>query len=38
MQTDGGNFDLDKVKSGALSLAETINSVVLDSHCNPILL
>ena len=38
MQTDGGNYDLDQVKSGSLSLAETINSVVLDSHCNPILL
>jgi hypothetical protein len=38
MQTDGGNFDLDQVKNGTLSLADTINSVVLDSHCNPILL
>jgi hypothetical protein len=38
MQTDGLNYDLDKVKSGSLSLAETINAVVLDSHCNPILL
>jgi len=37
-QTDGGNYDLDKVRNGTLSLAETINSVVLDSHCNPILL
>jgi hypothetical protein len=37
-QTDGANYDLDKVKNGTLSLAETINSVVLDSHCNPILL
>lgn len=37
-QTDGGNFDLDQVKSGSLSLAATINNVVLDSHCNPILL
>jgi hypothetical protein len=37
-QTDGANYDLDKVKTGALSLAETINEVVLDSHCNPILL
>lgn len=34
-QTDGGNFDLDKVKTGALSLAETINQVVLDSYCQP---
>jgi hypothetical protein len=38
MQTDGGNYDLDKVKSGALNLAATINEVVLDSHCNPIIL
>jgi hypothetical protein len=38
MQTDGGNFDLDQVKSGSLSLAATINNVVLDSYCNPILL
>jgi hypothetical protein len=37
-QTDGANYDLDKVKNGSLSLAETINEVVLDSHCNPILL
>lgn len=37
-QTDGSTFDLDKVKSGTLSLAATINEVVLDSHCNPILL
>jgi hypothetical protein len=37
-QTDGGNYDLDKVKAGTLSLAETINEVVLDSHCNPIIL
>jgi len=37
-QTDGGNFDLDKVKNGTLSLSETINKVVLDSYCNPVLL
>lgn len=37
-QTDGGNYDLDQVKKGTLSLATTINEVVLDSHCNPILL
>lgn len=37
-QTDGANYDLDKVKSGSLSLADTINNVVLDSHCNPIIL
>jgi hypothetical protein len=34
-QTDGGNFDLDQVKSGTLSLAETINQVVLQSYCSP---
>ncbi len=38
MQTDGANYDLDKIKNGQLSLAETINNVVLDSHCNPIIL
>jgi hypothetical protein len=37
-QTDGGNYDLDQVKGGTLSLADTINEVVLDSHCNPIIL
>ena len=37
-QTDGGNYDLDLVKNGSISLADTINEVVLDSHCNPILL
>jgi hypothetical protein len=37
-QTDGSNYDLDKVKDGSLSLSTTINEVVLDSHCNPILL
>ncbi len=37
-QTDGATFDLDQVKSGSLSLAATVNEVVLDSHCNPILL
>jgi hypothetical protein len=35
MQTDGANFDLDQVKSGGLSLAATINQVVLDSYCKP---
>ncbi len=34
-RTDATNFDLDQVKSGDLSLAETINSVVLDSYCSP---
>jgi hypothetical protein len=38
MQTDGGDYDLDKVKNGQLSLSETINNVVLESHCNPIIL
>lgn len=37
-QTDGGNFDLDQVKSNAISLSATINNVVLDSYCNPIIL
>lgn len=35
VQTDGANFDLDLVKSGALSLASTINQVVLESYCQP---
>jgi hypothetical protein len=35
MQTDGGNFDLDQVKNGSLSLAATINQVVLESYCSP---
>ncbi len=34
-QTDGANFDLEQVRSGSLSLAETINQVVLDSYCSP---
>ena len=33
--TDGANFDLELVRAGQLSLAETINGVVLDSYCNP---
>jgi hypothetical protein len=33
--TDGANFDLAQVQSGALSLASTINQVVVDSYCNP---
>ena len=37
-QTDGSNYDLDQIKSGSLSLAATINEVVLDSYCNPIIL
>lgn len=38
MQTDGANYDLDQVKSGALNLSTTINQLVVDSHCNPIIL
>lgn len=34
--TGGKNFDLDQVHAGALSLTETINTMVLDSHCKPI--
>ncbi len=34
-QTDGGNFDLDQVKNGSLSLSATINQVVLESFCSP---
>jgi hypothetical protein len=36
--TDGENFDLDKVRNNTLSLAQTINKVVLDSYCTPPLL
>jgi hypothetical protein len=32
----GKNFDLDQVFAGKLSLTETINNMVLDSHCKPI--
>lgn len=32
-QTGGKNFDLDAVRDGKLSLAATINDVVLQSHC-----
>ena len=31
--TGGKNFDLDAVRSGTASLADTINDVVLQSHC-----
>ncbi|HUH03784.1 MAG TPA: VWA domain-containing protein [Kofleriaceae bacterium] len=34
-QTDARNFDLDAVRTGSLSLADTINEVVLDSYCVP---
>ncbi len=37
-QTDGGDFDLDQVKSNAISLSATINQVVVESFCNPIIL
>lgn len=33
--TDGANFDIELVRSGSMSLSETINGVVLDSYCNP---
>jgi hypothetical protein len=35
-QTAGGNFDIDQVYAGKLSLTATINNVVLESHCKPI--
>lgn len=31
--TEGKNFDIDEVRTGRVSLADTINSVVLQSHC-----
>ncbi len=34
-QTDGRNFDLEAVQSGGLSLADTINDVVVESYCVP---
>jgi hypothetical protein len=34
--TGGKNFDIDQVFAGKLSLTETINNMVLDSHCKPI--
>ncbi len=34
-QTDASNFDIDLVRTGMLSLSETINQVVLESHCVP---
>ncbi|MBI5533333.1 MAG: VWA domain-containing protein [Deltaproteobacteria bacterium] len=33
--TAGKNFDIELVKSGKLSLSDTINEVVLESYCNP---
>jgi hypothetical protein len=38
MQTGGMNFDLAKIQDGSLQLSETINQVVLDSYCNPVIL
>lgn len=38
MQTDGGDFDLDQVKTNAINLSATVNNVVLESYCNPIIL
>jgi hypothetical protein len=35
-QTDGRNYDLARVQSGQLSLADTISEVVVESHCNPV--
>ena len=32
-QTGGKNFDLDAVRDGKLSLATTINEVVLETRC-----
>jgi len=34
-QTGGANFDVDEVRDGFLSLAATINQVVVDSYCAP---
>ncbi len=34
--TDGKNFDLDQVRTGQLSLTETINNMVMESFCDPI--
>lgn len=33
--TSGKNFDVELVRAGTLSLAATINEVVLQSYCNP---
>lgn len=33
--TDGRNFDLDEVRRGRLSLADTIAEVVVESYCQP---
>ena len=34
--TDGRNYDLAEVQDGTLSLADTINEVVVDSYCDPV--
>jgi hypothetical protein len=34
--TDGGSFDLAQVQAGSLSLAATINQVVVESHCDDV--
>ncbi|MCA9665590.1 MAG: VWA domain-containing protein [Myxococcales bacterium] len=36
-QSGGKNFDLKQVQGNLISLTSTINGVVLDSHCKPIL-
>jgi hypothetical protein len=33
--TDGADYDLDAVRNKQISLADTINGIVLASHCNP---
>ncbi len=33
--TDGADYDLDAVRNNQMSLADTINGIVLASHCNP---
>lgn len=35
VQTDGRNFDLDAVREGTISLADTVSEVVVDSYCQP---
>ena len=37
-QTDGKNYDLATVQDGTLQLGQTINDVVIDSYCNPVIL
>lgn len=33
--TDGADFDIDAVRSGQVSMVDTINEVIVDSYCNP---